>query len=160
MPAADAWALLPYEIRKPFEAVTQKVMQVMEAWGKAPDVYGLIHADLGLDANVLFRGGEAQAIDFDDSGFGYYLYDLSLALEHCQEDDALPQFRDALLDGYTQIRPLPDDQLEHLDLFLAAYFVYLSLWAAAMAHLHPIYQEELNQRMRRAFRLVERYVER
>ena len=130
----------------------------MDEWGKGPDVYGLIHADLGMDANVLFWGGEARAIDFDDSGFGYYVYDLSLALEGCQEDGALPQFRDALLDGYAQVRYLPEDQIIYLDLFLAAYYVYLSLWAAAMAHLHPMYREALHKRMERAFRLVERYV--
>jgi Ser/Thr protein kinase RdoA (MazF antagonist) len=124
--ASDAWSLLPQEYVKPFEVVTQKVKRVMGEWGQGPDVYGLIHADLGLEANVLFWDGEARAIDFDDSGFGYYIFDLSLALEHCQEDNALPQFRDALLAGYSQVRSLPEDQLKYLDLFLAAYFVYLS----------------------------------
>lgn len=158
IPASEAWSLLPQQYVKPFEVITKKVKQVMDEWGKAPDVYGLIHADLGLDANVLFWGGEARAIDFDDSGFGYYIYDLSLALEHCQEDEALSQFRDALLDGYAQVRSLPEDQIKYLDLFLAAYYVYLSLWAAATAHLHPNYSEELFRRMERAFRHVGRYV--
>jgi len=158
LPASEAWSLLPQEYVKPFEVVTTKVKQVMDEWGKGPDVYGLIHADLGLDANVLFWGGEARAIDFDDSGFGYYIYDLSLALEHCQEDEALPQFRDALLDGYTRVRSLPENQLKYLDLFLAAYYVFLSLWAAAVAQRFPKYREELFRRMERAFRLVEHYL--
>jgi len=154
----ETWSLLPQEYVEPFEVVTRRVKQVMDEWGQGPEVYGLIHGDLGLDANVLFWGGEARAIDFDDSGFGYYVYELSLALEHCQEDDALPQFRDALLDGYTQVRSLPEDQLEHFDLFLAAYFVYLSLYAAGVAPFHPNDREELLRRMARAFRLVERYL--
>ena len=158
IPASEAWSLLPQAYVKPFEFVTQKVKHVMDAWGKGPDVYGLIHGDLGLDANVLFWGGEARAIDFDDSGFGYYVYDLSLALEHCQEDEALLVFRDALLEGYTQVRPLPEAQLKYLDLFLAAYYVYLSLWAAAWAHLHPRNTEELHRRMERAFKLVKRFL--
>jgi Ser/Thr protein kinase RdoA (MazF antagonist) len=157
--ASEAWPLLPQEYVKPFEIVAAKVRQVMGKWGKDPDVYGLIHADLGLDANVLFWRGEARPIDFDDSGFGYYIYDLSLALEHCQDDEALPQFRDALLDGYTQIRALPEEQLRYLDLFLAAYYVYLCLWAAAMARLHPNYRDDLYRRMERAFRLVKRLEE-
>ena len=118
----------------------------------------MIHGDLGLNANILFWGGEARAIDFDDSGFGYYVYDLSLALEHCQEDEALPQFRFALLDGYLQVRPLPEDQIKYLDLFLAAYYVYLSLWAAAVAHLYPKHSIELHQRMERAFKLVKLFL--
>jgi Ser/Thr protein kinase RdoA (MazF antagonist) len=79
-------------------------------------------------------------------------------LEHCQEDKALAQFREALLEGYTQIRSLSEDQLKYLDLFLAAFWVYLSLWAAAMTHLHPKHKEALLRRMERAFRLVERYI--
>jgi Ser/Thr protein kinase RdoA (MazF antagonist) len=156
--ASEAWSLLPPEFVQPFEIVAGRVKQVMDGWGKGPDVYGLIHADLGLDANVLFWAGEARAIDFDDSGFGYYMYDLSLALEHCQEDDALPRFREALLDGYAQVRPLPEDQLAHLDLFLSAYYVYLSLWAASAVQCYPRHKEELFRRMERAFRLVKRYL--
>ena len=100
--------------------------------------------------------GRRPRIHFDDSGFGYYVYDLSLALEHCQEDDRLPRFRKALLEGYTQVRSLPDDQLKHMDLFLAAFCVYLSLWAAATAYCYPKYREELCGRMERAFRLAVR----
>ncbi len=158
IPASEAWSLLPQEYLTPFEVVTRKVRLVMDAWGNGSEVYGLIHGDLGLDANVLFWGGEARAIDFDDSGFGYFIYDLSLALEHCQEDEALPQFRDALLDGYTRVRSLPEDQLKHLDLFLAAYYVFLSLWAVAVAQRFPKYREELFRRMERAFKLVEHYL--
>jgi len=156
LPASEAWSLLPQEYLRDFEVVAGKVKEVMDAWGKDPDVYGLIHADLGLDANVLFWGGEARAIDFDDSGFGYYVYDLSLALEHCQEDEGLPRFREALLNGYAQVRSLPDDHLKYSDLFLAAFCVYLSLWAAAMAHTHRKYKDELLGRMERAYRLAVR----
>jgi Ser/Thr protein kinase RdoA (MazF antagonist) len=158
IPASEAWSLLPQAYVQPYEVVAGKVKQVMDAWGKGPQVYGLIHGDLGLDSNVLFWHGEARAIDFDDSGFGYYLYDLSLALEHCQEDEALPLFREALLEGYTQVRPLAAEQIQYLDLFLAAFCVYLSLWAAALAHRYPKYRDALNQRMARAFRLVERFL--
>ena len=143
---------------KTFEVVTRNVKQVMDEWGKGPEVYGLIHADLGLDANVLFWGGEARAIDFDDSGFGYYVYDLGIALDKCQEDEALPLYREALLEGYTLVRPLSKVQIQSLDLFLAASCVYISLWCAAVAHLYPKYNEELNQRMEGAFKLVKRFL--
>lgn len=157
--ASEAWALLPTQYIQTYEAIAGKVKLVMDQLGKGQDVYGLIHGDLGLDANVLFWKGEARAIDFDDSGFGYYLYDLSLALEHCQEDSALSVFREALLDGYTQVRSIPEDQFDHLDLFLAAYYVYLSLWAATAIQSYPNHEDELLDRMKRAFSLVRRYAE-
>ncbi len=158
MPASEAWPLLPPQYVASFEAVARRVKLVMDEWGRGPEVYGLIHADLGLDANVLFWHGEARAIDFDDSGFGYYAYDLTLALENCQEDEALPRFREALLDGYTQIRALPKDQTDHLDLMLAAFCVFWSLWAAAGMELFPRYREELQERMARYYKHVEHYL--
>lgn len=155
---SEAWSLLPPECITPFEIISQKVKQVMDAWGKGPDVYGLIHGDLGLEANVLFWKGTARIIDFDDSGFGYYLYDLSIVLEDSQEDQIKPQFRAALLDGYTRIRPIPADQLKYLDLFLAAFAVYWCLWAADATRIYPQHKEELLERIGRYFKLVQNYL--
>lgn len=164
IPASEAWAYLPGEYLQPFQVVASKIKQVMEAWGKNPAIYGLIHGDLCLSNNVLFLGGEARAIDFDDSGFGYYEYDLGVALGDCQEDAALPLFREALLEGYTQVRPLPEEQIQNIDLFLAASLVYWTLRRAANAHRFPANSEGLYrtildglyQRMEEGFRLVKR----
>jgi Ser/Thr protein kinase RdoA (MazF antagonist) len=137
VPNSEAWALLPRHYLKPFEVVTRETTRIMNELGKGPDVYGLIHGDCGVDANVLFHKGEARVIDFDGSGFGYYLYDLSLALEHCWHTDDYPLFREGLLEGYREYRPLPDEQLRYLDLFLAAFYVYMGLWTVAVKKVHP-----------------------
>lgn len=156
---STAWSLLPAEYVKPYETISKKVKQVMDMLGKGPDVYGLIHGDLGLEANVLFWKGTARIIDFDDSGFGYYLFDLSIVLEDSQEDQIKPEFRAALLDGYTRIRPIPDDQLKYLDLFLAAFAVYWSLWAADASRIYTQHKDELFERMARYFKLVNHFLE-
>lgn len=137
LPNSAAWPLLPAEYRRRFERIADTTGRLMEAWGKDPSLYGLIHGDCGVDANVLFHKGEARVIDFDGSGFGYYLYDLSLALEHCWDDREYPLFRDALMEGYKEYRPLSDEQSGYLDLFLAAFYVYMGLWTVAMAKVYP-----------------------
>jgi Ser/Thr protein kinase RdoA (MazF antagonist) len=137
LPNSAAWLLLPHRYRQTFEVVSRKVKQVMDDWGTDPDIYGLIHGDCGVDANVLFWKGQAHIIDFDGSGFGYYLYDLALALEHCWEDKAYPQYLDALLTGYTQIRSLEPEQFKHMDLFRAAFYVSMGLWTVAMDETYP-----------------------
>lgn len=71
-----------------------------------------------MQANVLFRGRDARLIDYDDSGFGYYLYDLSIVLEDSQVDQIKPHFREALLEGYSLVQPLSEEQVNSLDLFL------------------------------------------
>jgi Ser/Thr protein kinase RdoA (MazF antagonist) len=157
-PAREAWPLIPEASAKPFRIVARKVQRIMEAWGRGPDVYGLIHADLGIDANVLFRGGEARAIDFGECGYGYWVYDLAISLEHCREDAAFPRFRGALLEGYGEIRWLPEEHLRHLDLFAAAFYIYWSLWATGMIKRHPCYRREFKRRLERYARYVKAYL--
>ena len=158
IPAREAWDLLEPSSVRPFRTVARRVRGVMDAWGAGRGVYGMIHGDMGVDANVLFHRGEARAIDFDDSGFGYYLYDLAIALEHCQQDREYADFRKALLEGYREVRGLPEEHARRLELFLAAFHVYWSLWAAAVVHLHPRYGKALRKRRARAARLVKSYL--
>ena len=60
---------------------------------------GLIHADV-LRENVLVNGAAVSLIDFDDSGFGFRLYDLGTALVQTVHHPAHAAIRDALMAGY------------------------------------------------------------
>lgn len=60
---------------------------------------GLIHADV-LRENVLVDGAALALIDFDDSGWGYPLYDLGTCLSQNLAEPAHADIRDALMDGY------------------------------------------------------------
>ena len=59
----------------------------------------MIHADV-LRENVFVNDNSLSLIDFDDSGFGFRLYDLGTALlQSLYEPDFVP-IRDALMRGY------------------------------------------------------------
>jgi Ser/Thr protein kinase RdoA (MazF antagonist) len=60
---------------------------------------GLIHADV-LRENVLVNGRSLSLIDFDDSGFGFRLYDLGTVLSQNLYEPAYADIRDALMAGY------------------------------------------------------------
>ena len=60
---------------------------------------GLIHADV-LRENVLVNNRSVSLIDFDDSGFGFRLYDLGTALVQTVYHPEQPQIRAALMAGY------------------------------------------------------------
>lgn len=60
---------------------------------------GLIHADV-LQENVLKNAQGLHIIDFDDSGFGYHLFDLGTALIQHAEHPHLDALSAALCDGY------------------------------------------------------------
>ncbi|MEZ5885376.1 MAG: phosphotransferase [Paracoccaceae bacterium] len=70
--------------------------------------FGLVHADV-LRENLLAADRRLALIDFDDSGYGYRIYDLGTALVQSLEEDALPDLAAALLDGYNggRTRPAP-----------------------------------------------------
>jgi len=73
--------------------------------------FGLIHADM-LRENLLETAAGLALIDFDDSGYGFRLYDLGTALVQNLEQDDLPRIARAICEGYNQTRPAaitPDD---------------------------------------------------
>lgn len=58
-----------------------------------------IHADV-LRENVLVNDRSLTLIDFDDSGWGFALYDLGTCLSQNLYEPAYPDIRDALMEGY------------------------------------------------------------
>jgi Ser/Thr protein kinase RdoA (MazF antagonist) len=88
---------------------------------------GLIHADLHVE-NFLFDEGRACAIDFDDCGWGFHLYDVAVTLWELQDRDRYPALRDALLTSYADRQPLPTGHFEHLDALMLLRRLQILLW--------------------------------
>ena len=70
-------------------------------YGRGPDRFGLIHADIRL-ANLLVNGPDIQVIDFDDCGFGWFMFDLATAVSFMEHDPRVPELCDAWVRGYSQ----------------------------------------------------------
>jgi Ser/Thr protein kinase RdoA (MazF antagonist) len=90
--------------------------------------YGLIHADL-VRENVLIDGETIEMIDFDDGGQGWRMFDIATALFKNRDEPAYPLMAAALIQGYRSIRPLPDEHLETLPLFMLLRSVTYIGWA-------------------------------
>ena len=89
----------------------------LSAYGERPENFSLIHADLHPE-NIIYDGDDLALIDFDDSAYGWHMYDIASALI---EDRFAPDFealRTALLDGYREHRPLAMRDVEMLPAFL------------------------------------------
>lgn len=142
--AAGCWDLVPAPVRTRFDEVARRMRTVMAGLGSEPDVFGLIHADLHLE-NALFDGDVVRLIDFDDCGFGYWLYDIAVPLWEYRGRADYAAIREALLDGYGERRELPD--LTHLDDFIATRDVAFGLWFAGMAQVNPVFAAGLDEVM-------------
>lgn len=126
--------LLSPDQRALFRATAARLRAAMARLGTAPDVWGLIHADLHA-ANRLFCGDEVRAIDFECCGWGYYLYDLAVILDEVQASYAprAAALRPALLRGYRQVRALTAEHEALLDLFVTMRLVELARWYGSSA---------------------------
>jgi Ser/Thr protein kinase RdoA (MazF antagonist) len=72
----------------------------LAAFGTGPDRYGLIHADTRLANLLVDDGGRVSVIDFDDCGFGWYLYDVGTSVSFFEHEPQVPGLIDAWLTGY------------------------------------------------------------
>ena len=89
----------------------------LHAFGRSERNYGLIHADF-VPENLLNEDGRLKIIDFDDAGYGWYLFELATALYFNIEDPCYPRIREALIAGYRAARPLTPQDEALLPLFL------------------------------------------
>jgi Ser/Thr protein kinase RdoA (MazF antagonist) len=112
-------AALAHAERELLMRVRRALSLDLEAFGKAPDRYGLIHADL-VPENFLVDGERICVIDFDDAGFGWHLFELATSLYFISGESAYRAAREALIRGYRSERLLSDAAIERLPLFLAA----------------------------------------
>ncbi|MBI4576799.1 MAG: phosphotransferase [Planctomycetes bacterium] len=113
--------------REVLDLAARRARLVMGRLGKGRGVWGLIHADLH-QGNYLFRRGRAAAIDFDDCGWGWYLYDLAVTLWPLHRRAGYSELRESLLRGYCRLRPLGREDETCLDDLLLARGYQLCQW--------------------------------
>jgi Ser/Thr protein kinase RdoA (MazF antagonist) len=115
-------------------ATLARAADLMEArlgrFGKSPERFGLIHADMRL-ANLLVNGPDIQVIDFDDCGFGWFLFDLGASLSFIEHDPRVPGLCDAWLRGYRTVLPLPDADAAEIPTFILLRRLQLVAWVGS-----------------------------
>lgn len=89
----------------------------LSGYGERPDNFSLIHADLHPE-NIVYNGDDLALIDFDDSAYGWHMYEIASALIDYTVAADFEALRAALLDGYREHRPLAMRDIEMLPTFL------------------------------------------
>ena len=99
----------------------------LQAFGAGPDKFGLIHADLRL-ANLLLDGDDIYVIDFDDCGFGWFLYDLGSAVSFIEHYPQIPEMVASWSEGYRTVAPLSAADERELQTFIMFRRLLLVSW--------------------------------
>jgi Ser/Thr protein kinase RdoA (MazF antagonist) len=157
--------------RPVLDAVTSRIADIFARLDAEGGAFGLIHGDLKPD-NMLFAApDQPRLLDFDDCGYGYFLYEFAPLLLFVRPPHAPPAvnppsprlrrpqgaaqrgrggkgvrghyhaLKSAAWEGYTSLRPLPDWQFEALETLVAGRFVASCLWVASH-HDHPAYRDK------------------
>ncbi len=128
---ADGAALL--------ERLCGELERRLDAYGTAPERFGLIHADLRL-ANLLVEGARLGVIDFDDCGFGWFGYDFAAAVSFLEHEPYIPALQDAWVEGYRSVASLAPADQAMLATFVMLRRLLLTAWIASHAET-PTAQE-------------------
>ena len=112
-------AALTPDQRQLMHKVRETLQQELAALPTDSQHFGMIHADL-VPENVLVDGDLVRLIDFDDAGFGWYLFEMATSLYFFYMEDFFDDLKLAFIQGYRKERSLTDADLSKLPLLLLA----------------------------------------
>ena len=89
--------------------------------------FGLIYADLRT-TNVLVDGVDLAIIDFDDCGYGWYIFELASALSFMEERPDVEDLVNRWLAGYREQGSISEDLIEEFPTFMMLRRLLLLGW--------------------------------
>lgn len=128
------------DVRPVLEDVEAMIRARLERYGKAPERYNLIHADMRL-ANLLVDDTGTRLIDFDDCGHGWFMYDFAAAISFIEDDPRIPDMKAAWLRGYRSVRALSDEDETEIETFIMLRRMALLAWIGS--HIEAPEPQEL-----------------
>ena len=116
--------------RKLLDRLEEGLRRRVDRFETSPGRVGLIHADLRL-ANLLVENGETKVIDFDDCGFGWYLYDFGTAVSFIEHRPDMDELIASWVDGYRRVVPLSEEEEKEIPTFVMMRRLLLTAWIAS-----------------------------
>ncbi len=135
-----------------FRSQLEEAIVWMQKLPRTSKTYGLIHADLGALNLFLEEDGSIGIIDFDDSCYHWFAFDLaiviySMALRY-KHKTYLPEetaWLQHLIEGYRTIRPLSQEEVDRIPYFMNFAFLRLFFWIEHHETLHTFHDNEIDK---------------
>lgn len=115
------------DIRALLERLQSVVVRRLTVFGKDPERFGLIHADMRL-ANLIISDGSTRLIDFDDCGLGWLMYDFAAGISFMEDHPQIPALKHAWVQGYRKKRELSEADENEIDTFVMLRRLALLAW--------------------------------
>lgn len=135
----------------------RRLREAQQTVGQTPQAFGLIHGDLH-QGNYFFHRGQVRTIDFDDCGFGHYLYDLAVTLSEVNWRTNTSELRTSFLKGYRSIRELSTMHEDYLDIFVTFRDLQLIISKIEMRN-HPTFRESWSSSVKEMLQDIKNFLE-
>lgn len=124
----------------------EKYLEDISSMSISREVYGIIHGDLNHH-NFLYDKGEITYIDFGDSEFNWFAYDIAISIYHASQtirdrnerDQFASLFFKSFIEGYS-IGNSVNGILEHIDFFINFRHLYSFVY-----HNQFLQKDQLNR---------------
>ena len=120
-----------------FDEVADRTERIFRMLERRSDGYGIVHHDFILGNCHTVRTGQGWSVgvfDFDECGWGHFLYDLAPVLGNLYDYRHFRVLYRVFLEGYRSVRALPVEFEAHLPMLMAARHAAQILWAAGLVH--------------------------
>ena len=115
-----------------FERAVEVIGKRLHAYGQHKCRFGLIHCDLRL-ANLLIDNDIVKVIDFDDCGFGWFMYDAATPFSFYEHESQVPKLLDAWKTGYRRVAQLAQADEQEIPTFIMLRRILLLAWIGSHA---------------------------
>lgn len=156
------FSLNPFLLEKEKEILGEAVnigIKRLNAYGRGSDRYGLIHSDLNIN-NILVQDNIVKVLDFDDCGYGWFLYDLATSV--LEYDDTLQEMTEAWLRGYESVRRLSNEDRAEIQTFIVLRKIVRIGWIATHMDndtVKRVTKRYYDETVRMAANYIEKYKE-
>ena len=110
-----------------FARTVRVIGQRLAIYGSEPERFGLIHGDLRL-SNLLVDGETVKVIDFDDMGFGWFMYDAATPVSFHEHEPRVPELIEHWKTGYRRVAPLAFEDENEIATFVMLRRLLLVAW--------------------------------
>lgn len=138
------------------EKALAKVKPIIDNYGITKDNFGVIHSDI-RSTNLLLHEDKVQIIDFDDMGYGWYLFDCAATLSFMEESEIAPDLLKAWIKGYEKVTKLSDYEKSLLPTFSILRRIELMAWCSSHNEI-PFCQRVSLQCTKDTEKLCEKYL--